>query len=65
MNDADGNVQAVQVPVEDWNDVVEKLRHHEQLFNLRSTLGNALTQVARMRAGKLKKHSLKEVLREV
>ena len=65
VNDADGNVQAVQVPVEDWNDLVEKLRHYEQLFKLRSTLGNALTQVARMRAGKLKKHSLKEVLREV
>ena len=65
VNDANGNVQAVQVPVEDWNDLVEKLRHYEQLFKLRSTLGNALTQVARMRAGKLKKHSLKEVLREV
>ena len=65
VNDANGNVQAVQVPVEDWNDLVEKLRHYEQLFKLRSTLGNALTQVARMRAGKLKKRSLKEVLREV
>ena len=65
VNDANGNVQAVQVPVEDWNDLVEKLRHYEQLFKLRSTLGNALTQVARMRSGKLKKRSLKKVLREV
>ena len=64
VNDADGNVQAVQVPVEDWNDLVEKLRHYEQLLKLRSTLGNALNQVARMRSGKLKKRTLKDALRE-
>lgn len=65
VNDADGKVQAVQVPVEDWNDLVEKLRHYEQLLKLRSTLSDALSQVARMRAGKLKKRTLKDVLREV
>ena len=62
VNDADGNVQAVQVPVQDWNDLVEKLRHYEQLLKLRSSLSNALTQVARMRSGKLKKRTLKDVL---
>ncbi|MBK8498685.1 MAG: hypothetical protein IPL52_07675 [Flavobacteriales bacterium] len=64
VNDADGNVQAVQVPVEDWNDLVEKLRHYEQVLKLRSSLSNALAQVARMRSGKLKKRTLKDVLRE-
>ncbi len=64
VNDAEGNVQAVQVPVEDWNDLLEKLRHYEQLLKLRSTLSNALGQVARMRSGKLKKRTLKDVLRE-
>lgn len=61
VNDADGKVQ---VPVEDWNDLVEKLRHYEQLLKLRSTLSDALSQVTRMRAGKLKKRTLKDVLRE-
>lgn len=65
VNDADGNVQAVQVPVKDWNDLVEKLRHYEQLLKMRSTLSDALSQVARMRSGKLKKRTLKDVLREV
>jgi len=65
VNDADGNVQAVQVPLEDWNDLVKKLRHYEQLLKMRSSLSDALSQVARMRSGKLKKRSLKEVLREV
>lgn len=65
VNDADCNVQAVQVPVEDWNDLVEELRHYEQLLKMRTTLNNALSQVARIRSGKLKKRTLKDVLREV
>lgn len=64
VHDAQGNAQAVLVPMDDWNDLVEKVRHYEQLLKLRTTLGNALTQVARMRTGKLKKRTLKDVLRE-
>ncbi len=64
VNDADGNVQAVQVPLEDWKELLEKVRHYEQLLKLRSTLSSALSQVARMRTGKLKKRTLKDVLRE-
>ena len=64
VNDADGNVQAVQVPVQQWNKLIEKLRHYEQLLKLRSTLGTALDQVEQMRSGKLKKRTLKDVLRE-
>lgn len=64
VNDADGNIQAIQIPVEDWNDLVEKVRHYEQLLKLRSTLGTAMKQVTLMRAGKLKKRSLKDLLRE-
>ncbi len=64
MNDADGNVQAVVVPVEEWKDLVEKVRSYEQLLKLKSQLSSALDQVARMRTGKLKKRTLKDVLRE-
>ena len=64
VHDTQGNAQAVLVPMDDWNDLVEKVRHYERLLKLRTTLGNALTQVARMRTGKLKKRTLKDVLRE-
>ena len=64
VNDADGNVQAVVVPVKEWKDLVEKVRHYEQLLNLKSKLSSALEQVAHMRSGKLKKRTLKDVLRE-
>jgi hypothetical protein len=62
VNIADGTVQAVQVPVEEWNARVEKLRHCEQMLKLRSSLSTALDHVARMRSGKLKKRTLKDVL---
>ena len=64
VNDADGNVQSIQIPVENWNELVEKMRHYEQLLKLRSSLSTTLTQVARIRSGKLKKRTLKDVLRE-
>ena len=50
--------------MEDWKKLLEKVRHYEQLLKFRSTLSNALSQVARMRTGKLKKRTLKDVLRE-
>jgi len=49
--------------LEDWNELVGKLRHYEQLLNLKSKLSSALDQVARMRSGKLKKRTLKDALR--
>lgn len=64
VQDADGKVQAVQIPVEDWNDLVEKVRHYEQLLKLKAGLSTALSQVDRIRAGKLKKRTLKDLLRE-
>ncbi len=64
MNDADGKVQAVVVPLEEWQDLVDKLRHYEQLLQLKNRLSSSLDQVARMRSGKLKKRTLKDVLRE-
>lgn len=64
MNDADGKVQAVVVPVEEWKDMVDKLRHYEQLLRLKSRLSSSLAQVERMRTGKLKKRTLKDALRE-
>ncbi len=64
VNDAEGNAQAVLIPLDEFNELVGKLRHYEQLLKLRSTLSTALDQVARMRSGKLKKRTLKDVLRE-
>lgn len=62
VTNSKGKVLAVQVAMEDWNELLEKVRHYEQLLKLRSTLSTALSQVARMRSGKLKKRTIKDVL---
>lgn len=64
VNDAEGKARAVLIPVDEFNELVDKLRHYEQLLKLRSTLSTALDQVARMRSGKLKKRTMKDTLRE-
>ena len=64
VNDTEGNAQAVLIPLDEFNELLGQLRHYEQLLKLRSTLSTALEQVARMRSGKLKKRTLKDVLRE-
>lgn len=65
LNDADGNLRAVQVPVEEWNKLVDKVHHYEQLMKMRATLTGALREVDLMRKGKLKKQSLSAFLREL
>ena len=62
VNDADGNLKAVQVPVEEWNKLAERIRHYEQLLKLRDDLTTAFSQVEKMRKGKLRKPTLTEVL---
>jgi hypothetical protein len=65
LNDAEGNVEAVQVPLEEWNRLVDKAIRYERMMKMRSTLSEALREVELMRAGKLKKQSLTEFLREL
>ncbi len=62
VNDADGNVQAVQIPIKDWEKHVLKMRRYEQLLKLRSDIVEALSEVESLRKGKLKKRSLASVL---
>ena len=62
VNDADGNVQAVQISVQEWKKLGAKVRRYEQMLKLRDDLSEAFAQVERMRQGKLLKLTLKEVL---
>lgn len=62
VNDADGNVQAVQIPIEEWDKLAEQLRKYEQMLKLKKDLSLAFAQVERIRKGKLKKQTLKELV---
>jgi hypothetical protein len=63
VNDVQGNVQAVQVPVGEWKRLLKSMRGLEQRLKMKSDLTEALVEVERKRAGKQKMESLDEFLR--
>lgn len=65
LNDEEGNVKAVQIPVDDWKKVLTKLRKYEQALQIRSDLKEAFEQVASLKARKGHKQTLIEFLHEV
>ena len=46
VNGIDGNTQAVQLPLTEWEKVLNKLKKYEQALKLRSDLKEAFDQVA-------------------
>jgi hypothetical protein len=65
VSDINGNPQAVQLPISEWNKVLNKLKKYEQALKLRSDLKEALDQVAAMRKTKAKKQNFNEFLNEL
>jgi PHD/YefM family antitoxin component YafN of YafNO toxin-antitoxin module len=65
VNDINGNPQAVQLPLSEWNKVLNKLKKYEQALKLRSDLKEALDQVAALRKTKAQKQNLNEFLNEL
>lgn len=62
VNDAEGNVQAVQIPIEDWARLTDQMRRYEQMLKLKKDLLMAMGQVDRMRKGTLRKRTLKDLV---
>ncbi len=65
VNDENGNVMAVQMPLADWEKVLAKLNKYEQTLHLKSDLKEALAQVAKLKKAKGHKRNLTEFLNEV
>jgi len=65
VNDMNGNTQAVQLPLTDWEKVLNKLRKYEQALKLRSDLKEAFEEVASLRKQKGDKQTLNEFLNEL
>ena len=62
VNDEDGNVKAIQVPIAEWKKVLTKLKKYEQALRLKSDLTEAFAQVGRLRKSQSTKESLKDFL---
>ncbi len=65
LNDINGNTQAVQLPLSEWEKVVAKLKKYEQAFKLKSDLKEAFDQVSILKKTKGQKQTLNEFLNEV
>lgn len=65
LNDIHGNTQAVQLPLTEWERVLNKLKKYEQALKLKSDLKEAFEQVAILKQSKGSKQTLNEFLDEL
>ena len=65
LTDQNGATQAVQLPLAEWQRVLNRLNKYEQALKLQTDLQEALDQVRQMRAGGQPKQTLRELLREL
>ncbi|MEK6477661.1 hypothetical protein WJR50_09005 [Catalinimonas sp. 4WD22] len=65
MNDQEGNLTAVQIPIEDWEKLEKKIKKYEQALKVKEDLTAAFEEVKQMRAGKIPKQSLSDFLNEL
>ncbi|HYK55136.1 MAG TPA: hypothetical protein VEV15_01570 [Flavisolibacter sp.] len=65
VNDINGKTQAVQLPLSEWEKLLNKLKKYEQALKLRSDLKEALDQVAVLKKQRGHKQTLNEFLNEL
>lgn len=65
LSDFDGNTKAVQLPINDWQKVLAKLKKYEQTLMLKSDLEEAFEEVASLKKSKQTKQTLTDFLNEL
>ena len=65
VNDKNGKIQAIQLPLSEWEKILNKLRKYEQALKLRSDLNEAFDQVVVLKKQKGQKQTLKDFLNEL
>lgn len=65
VNDISGNTQAVQLPINEWNKMLNKLNKYEQAFKLKSDLRAAMDEVKKLKDKKIPKQTLSDFLNEL
>ncbi len=63
VNDINGKTQGVQLPLADWEKVLNKIKKYEQALKLKSDLKEAFEQVAILKKSKGQKQTLNEFLK--
>lgn len=65
VNDMNGRTNAVQLPLTEWEKVLNKLKKYERALKLKSGLKEAFEQVASLKKAKEHKQTLNEFLNEL
>lgn len=65
LNDTNGKTQAVQLPLTEWEKVLNKLKKYEQALKLKSDLKEAFDQIAVLKNDNEHKQTLNEFLDEL
>jgi asparagine synthetase A len=62
VSDSTGKTKSVQVPLTDWEKLMNRLKKYEQTLKIKTELQDAFEEVAQLRKTKAKKQQLKEFL---
>lgn len=65
LNDIHGTTQAVQLPISDWEKVLQKIKKYEQVFKFRNEIKKAFEEAKEMKKSKGKKQTLNDFLNEL
>jgi hypothetical protein len=59
ITDSHGNINAVQLPISEWEKLNAKVRRYEQMLKMKSDLTEAFEQVKQLRKSKAKEQTFK------
>jgi hypothetical protein len=65
VSDSKGKTQSVQLPVTDWEKLMNRLKKYEQTLKIKTDLKEAFEEVAQLRKSKGKKQTLNDFLNEL
>ena len=65
ISDSNGKPLAVQLSLDEWEKILNKLKKFEKIFKIKSDLEEAFRQVEKIKKGKIKKQTLSEFLDEL
>ena len=65
VNNSEGVIQSVQIPLTEWEKLMAKLKRYEQALKLKKDLTEAFEEVNHLRKSKGKKETLKDFLNEI
>ncbi len=65
VSDSTGKTKSVQIPLTDWEKLMNRLKKYEQTLKIKTDLKEAFEEVAQLRKSKAKKQTLNDFLNEL